>query len=115
LLLDSSSKTEDYVPYGHFGSKDCTEGYDVTGPIIPYNDGILVMSGAEYRKTYGPNTKLGRIWWFPPEMCLRLHMKGTTRTLNSYNAPIKWYLTKKVKWDVTNDLSRLLPQNNGGE
>lgn len=115
LLLDSSSKTEDYVPYGHFGSKDCTEGYDVTGPIIPYNDGILVMSGAERRKTYGSNTKLGRIWWFPPEMCLRLHMKGTTRTLNSYNAPIKWYLTKKVKWDVTNDLSRLLPQNNVGE
>lgn len=115
LLLDSSSKTEDYVPYGHFGSKDCTAERDLTGPVIPYNDGIIVMSSAEHQKTYGPNTKLGRIWWFPPEMCLRLHMKGTTRTLNSYNAPVKWYLTKKVRWDITNDLSRLLPQNNGGE
>jgi hypothetical protein len=41
-------------------------------------------------------------------------MKGTTRTLNSYNAPVKWYLNKRISWDFTNDLSRLLPGNNGG-
>ena len=111
LLLDSNNRQISNVPYTYYGSKEIRSSRDITGPLIPYNNGIIKMVSSRF---HGVSGKVGRIWWFPLEMCLPMHMKGTTRTLNSYNQPIRWSMDKKLKWNITNDLSRLLPENDSG-
>lgn len=113
LLLDSSSKQIEHVPYSYYAASDSSNYRDITGPCFPYNNGIIRMVSPKWSKNYS-GSKLGRMWWFPLEMCLPMHMKGTTRTLNSYNAPVRWYMDRKLKWNITNDLSRLIPENNNG-
>lgn len=116
LFLDGDDTYTQHYPYVHYRNADCyAPSYDywrtTTGPVFPFKDGIIKISSDVY-DSYAETS--GRICWFPIEMCLPMHMKGTTRTLNSYNAPVKWYLNKRLSWDYTNDLSRLLPGNNGG-
>jgi hypothetical protein len=79
--------------------------------MFPFNDGIIKMVGKPIKGT--DRYRSGRIWWFPTEACLPMHIKGTTTTLNSYNNPVEWYCDQKFEFAVTNDLSRLLPQNGG--
>lgn len=113
-LLDSETKKIEHYPYSYF---ECS-AYNSTGSssytdslLIPFNDGIIIVGcGAN---SWSATNQVGRMWWFPLDMCLKLHMKGTTRTLNSYNAPVNFTLTKSLQYKLTNDLSRLLP-NNGG-
>lgn len=116
LYLDGNNTYTQHYPYAHYRNSDCEyviyDGWSTTtGPIFPFKDGIIKIS-SDVISSYAVTS--GRICWFPIEMCLPMHMKGTTRTLNSYNAPVKWYLNKRISWDYTNDLSRLLPGNNGG-
>ena len=109
LILDGDKRYTEHQPYAQYQNGDAyyTEYFrSTTGPIFPFKDGIIKVSSDRY-DSYNATT--GRICWFPPEMCLPMHMKGTTRTLNSYNAPVNWNMTKKVTWSYTNDLSRLLP------
>ena len=109
LIVDGDTRYTEHYPYMFYKSQDTQNAYSVNGPIFPFKNGIIRVIGDRYNY----NNLSGRIVWFPPEMCLPMHMKGTTKTLNSYNAPVNWSITKKLKWNFTNDLSRLLP-NNGG-
>ena len=116
LFLDGNNIYTQHYPYAHYQNTDCDyviyDGWQTTtGPVFPFKNGIIKIS-SDIISSYAATS--GRICWFPIEMCLPMHMKGTTRTLNSYNAPVKWYLNKRISWDFTNDLSRLLPENNGG-
>jgi hypothetical protein len=116
LFLDGNNIYTQHYPYAHYRNPDCDyviyDGWQTTtGPVFPFKNGIIKIS-SDIISSYAATS--GRICWFPIEMCLPMHMKGTTRTLNSYNAPVKWYLNKRISWDFTNDLSRLLPENNGG-
>lgn len=113
LLLDSPNRQVTNVPYDYYGTKEITNSREISGPLIPYNNGIIKVVGSAYN--YYSGGKSGRIWWFPLEMCMPMHMKGTTRTLNSYNQPVRWSMTKKLKWNITNDLSRLsTPEDDNG-
>ena len=113
-LLDSPTRQVESVPQGEYRA-DCAsnnEGYStVSGPMFPFNDGIIKMVGKPIKGTN--RYRSGRIWWFPTEACLPMHIKGTTTTLNSYNNPVEWYCDQQLEFAVTNDLSRLLPQNGG--
>ena len=83
------------------------------GCIFPFLKGIIMMSATGHYD-YGTYVNLsGRVFYVPIEYVIPMHMKGLTNTLNSYNAPIKWGIDKKLQYSITNDLSRLLP-NNGG-
>ena len=108
LYLDGDTRYTNYNPFRYYEPTDRPE-YDpeISGPILPFKDGIIKVCGDRRSALYHPLT--GRMFWFPLEMCLPMYIKGTTRTLNSYNAPIRWSLDKKISWDITNDLSRLLP------
>lgn len=99
-----------YLSPGTVGSSSGTTANTICGPVFPYNDGIVVMCSVPNATL---STKYGRMWWFPPELCLPSQMKGTTRTLNSYNNPILWSCAQKFQFSITNDLSRLFPQNGG--
>ena len=115
LFLDGDTRYTEHLPYAYYRNPDCaSSNYDywrmTTGPVFPFKDGIIKVS-SDLSSSYEVTS--GRMCWFPPEMCLPMHIKGTTRTLNSYNAPVNWSISKKVSWSYTNDLSRLLP-NNGG-
>lgn len=115
LILDSPNRQVTNVPYDYYGTKEIYyTDWDISGPLIPYNNGIIKVVSSSF--SYFSDGKSGRIWWFPLEMCMPMHMKGTTLTLNSYNQPVRWSMTKKLKWDITNDLSRLLTSedDNGG-
>ena len=109
LILDGDLRYTEHYPYDFYKSTDTQYERSVNGPIFPFKNGIIRVIG----DNLSYNNLSGRIVWFPLEMCLPMHMKGTTKTLNSYNAPVRWSITKKLKWNFTNDLSRLLP-NNGG-
>lgn len=112
-LMDSDDKEIKHTPYeynySNTSNSDAT-GYN-DGLVIPFNDGIIMVAAGN--NTWNSTNQVGRMWWTPLEMWMKMHMKGTTRTLNSYNAPVRFTLTKKLQYRLTNDLSRLLP-NNGG-
>jgi hypothetical protein len=111
-LMDSPNKQIDHHPYEYYYIKPSSDKSYMGGVLIPFNDGIIMVCGGQ-PNNYNNTNQIGRMWWLPLEMCIRMHMKGTTHTLNSYNAPVKFSLTKKLQYRLTNDLSRLLP-NNGG-
>ena len=83
-----------------------------TSPDVrfPFKDGIIWIRTNTYDAAAAG---VGRIYWFPPEMCLPMHIKGTTKQLTSFNNPIKFSISAPFTYHITNDLSRLLP-NNGG-
>lgn len=111
-LMDSPNKQIDHYPYEYYHMKSTGSVMYMGGVLIPFNDGIIMVCGGP-TNNYNDTNQIGRMWWLPLEMCIKMHMKGTTRTLNSYNAPVSFSLTKKLQYRLTNDLSRLLP-NNGG-
>ena len=77
---------------------------------LPFKDGIIwVRTNTQSAAADG----IGRIYWFPPEMCLPMYIKGTTNQLTSFNNPVKFSISAPFTYHITNDLSRLLP-NNGG-
>jgi hypothetical protein len=112
-LMDSDDKEIKHTPYEYNRSTTSVEDGSTynDGLVIPFNDGIIIVAAGN--NAWSPTNQVGRMWWTPLEMWLKMHMKGTTRTLNSYNAPVRFTLTKKLQYRLTNDLSRLLP-NNGG-
>lgn len=108
LFLDGDDHYTKYTPYQYYQPTDHRGSeYEIAGPILPFKDGIIKVCGSRDGNNY--NQLSGRMFWFPLEMCLPMYIKGATRTLNSYNAPIRWSLDKQISWDFTNDLSRLLP------
>lgn len=116
LLLDSDPQNVSDVPYSYYKASDRpSSNFDATYVLIPFDDGIIRVCTTcqSVSSSYYTNMS-GRMFWFPPEMCMRMHIKGTTNQLNSFNAPVRWSLTKSLQWNITNDLSRLLPENNNG-
>ena len=117
LLIDSDEQEVTNVPKGFYKPSD-TSLSTTNNPtlLIPFDNGIIRMCATCYSASPSYYTNLsGRMFWFPPEECMRMYMKGTTYQLNSYNAPVSWNVNKKLEWSITNDLSRLLPEvNNGG-
>lgn len=112
-LLDSQTRQVESVPYKEYIADGADSHHEcISGPIFPFNNGIIKMVG--YPVKTGNRYKSGRIWWFPTEACLPMHIKGTTTTLNSYNNPVEWYCDQQFEFSYTNDLARLLPPQNGG-
>ena len=108
LYLDGFTEYHDRQPYQQNQITDTNEYYH---QLFPYNDGIIVTCGSN--NSSGNNYKCGRIWWFPIELCIPSYMKGTTTTLNSFNNPIRWTCDQQFQFNITNDLSNILPQNGG--
>ena len=108
LYLDGFTEYHDRQPSAQNQVGD-TNGY--YHQLFPYNDGIIVTCGTNI--TTGNDYKCGRIWWFPIELCMPSYMKGTTTTLNSFNNPIRWTCDQQFQFNITNDLSNILPQNGG--
>ncbi|MBR5296288.1 MAG: hypothetical protein IKU29_00255 [Parabacteroides sp.] len=107
LILDGNDQYTMYYPYEYYYPTDRRSDDSVTSITLPFKDGLIRVCGSQYDNNSNP--LCGRIFWFPIEMGLPMYIKGTTKTLNSYNAPTRWSLDKKLKWNITNDLSRLIP------
>ena len=115
LLLDSSPQQITDVPYEYYRPTEEVSNNDMEYVLIPFDDGIIrVCTSCRASSSSYYRSLSGRMFWFPPEMCMRMYIKGTTYQLNSFNAPVRWSLTKTLQWNITNDLSRLLPENNNG-
>lgn len=109
--LDTGDGQIEHFPYNNYYVYMAFEVGN--GCIFPFLKGIIMMSAAGHYD-YGTYVNLsGRVFYVPIEYVIPMHMKGLTNTLNSYNAPIRWGIDKKLQYSITNDLSRLLP-NNGG-
>ena len=97
-----------HIPYDHYGVH--ISRYELDGCVFPFNDGIIIETGATRRASGGSayeSPLCGRWYWLPLECCLPLHMEGYTNTINSYNQPINFGITKKLSWKATNLYSNI--------
>ena len=106
-IRDKENGVIHHIPYEHYTIH--TNGGSLDGCVFPFNDGIMIEVGStRYRgQTYYVSPYCGRWFWLPLECCIPLHMEGYTNTINSYNQPIKFSITKKLEWKATNRYSNI--------
>lgn len=74
-----------------------------SGSVYILGDGVIILDG------YDVNEKKGKIYYIPIECMDRMKVVGTTKHINSFNQPVRfWGKTFQAKF--TNDLSRLMNQ-----
>ena len=109
-ILDKENGVVKYLPYGYYNMNINRDGNFLDGGIFPFNNGFIIEpGGAYYSSTYYETGYAGRYFWVPWELCLPMHMEGTTRTINSYTDPIKWGIDKDILYKSTNLLSNIIP------
>ena len=110
-IRDREGGTIQHIPYEHYALH--ISRFELDGCVFPFNDGIIIEMGATRRNSSGyayASPLCGRWYWLPLECCLPLHMEGYTNTINSYNQPINFGITKSLLWKATN-LSSNIPSS----
>ena len=105
LMLDNDFRYTEHHPKKYYAyDLEYSDLRNTSGPIFPFNNGIIRMCSG---KVNGYNTYCGRVFWFPPSMCMPMHIKGTTKTLNSYNQPLRWKILRTISWRLSSDIDDL--------